>query len=122
MRYCASVLKLLFLNVNVAMASMETMEKYMEEWRAGKGEEWRNQVICSWNGVMERGKTQLDGGDLVFLVEELTEIDFAFMTHFKDVKYFMTTMESWTLMWEQYVETVERYMNNIVQRADLMVE
>ena len=65
------------------MASMEKMEKYMEEWQAGKGDEWRNQLICSWNGVKEKGKTWLDGGELVFLVEQLTELNLAFTTHFK---------------------------------------
>jgi len=54
------VLKMLFSNATVAMGSVEKMEKYMEELQAGKGDEWRNQLIYSWNGVKEKGKTQLD--------------------------------------------------------------
>lgn len=111
----------MFSKATVTMASVEEMEKYVKEARAGKGKEKRNQIIRSWNGVMDMGKSQLDG-DVVFLVDELTEIDLAFTTHFKDGKLFMTTAESWCSMWEQYVETLERYVNNVAQRGRLTAE
>jgi hypothetical protein len=120
--HCAAVLKTLFSNANVSMGSVESMEQYMEDCKAGKREKWTNQVLRSWNEVKERGKTRLDGGDLVFLVEELTQLDDAFTTHFKDASYFMTTTENWVSMWEGYVEAVERYGNTVVQRPNLTKE
>ena len=104
------------------MGKVEIMEKYREERQADKGKIWANTVIHSWNTVKEKGKTRLTGEELEFLVGELDQINDAFTTHFKDGSYFMTTTESWTSMWEQYVDVVEGYANNLAQRADLMEE
>jgi len=69
--------------------------------------------------VLERGKKWLEREALEFMVGELTELDLVFMTHFKEAKYFQMTTESWILMWEEYVGTLEKYANNIAQRPDL---
>jgi len=104
------------------MGKVEIMEKYREERQADKGKIWANMVIRSWNTVKEKGKTRLTGEELEFLVGELDQINDVFMTHFKDGSYFMMTTESWTSMWEQYVDVVEGYANNLAQRADLTEE
>ena len=69
--------------------------------------------------MLERGKKRLEREDLEFMVGELTELDLVFTMHFKEAKYFQMMTESWILMWEEYVGTLEKYANNIVQTLDL---
>ena len=68
---------------------------------------------------METGKSWMEEGDLDFVVNELMKLDNVFTTHFEEVKYFKMTTESWLLMWDQYQEAAERYMNTVAQRAGL---
>ena len=117
-----SVLKALFSNATMEMASVEKMEQYRDERVGGKGAEWKNPLMRSWNAVKARGQSPLDEGDVEFLVDELGALDNAFTTHFKDATYFMTTTESWTSMWERYVDAVERYAHTVAQRSDLRAE
>ena len=69
--------------------------------------------------MLERGKKWLEREDLEFMVGELTELNLVFTMHFKEAKYFQMTTESWILMWEEYVGTLEKYATNVVQRPDL---
>ena len=102
------------------METVEKMDKYDKAVKAGEAQDLTNLVIRSWNKVKETGKSWMEEGDLDFAVNELTKLNNASTMHFEEVNYLKTTTESWLLMWDQYREAAERYVNTVSQRAGLM--
>ena len=50
---------------------------------------------------------QLPGEEVEMMLNEMEALDVTFTTNFKEGKLFMTSAESWTGMWAQYVKGVE---------------
>ena len=130
MKHGTAVLKVLFSEANMPMATKQMMDEYlgqqMDEYLGqqmeGVDSAWTNWVIRTWNGIFEKGKVRLAGEEVEMMLNEMEALDVTFTTNFKEGKLFMTSAESWTGMWAQYVKGVERYGSSLAQRGNLTAQ